>query len=155
MSFRNVTCRSWRLKRIDRPWGKREMNWVVSRIKWIMLVSGAITCTMLYAAIAPSAALELMFGESVQGPLVEIIARNWAALITIVGAMLVYGAFSPSSRRLVLTIACVSKAVFIGLFLTIGTQYLAKAGISIAFDTIVVVVFCTYLWAVRREQSLG
>lgn len=155
MSFRNVTCRSWRLKRIDRPGGKREMNWVVSHIKWIMLVSGVVTCTMLYAAIAPSAALELMFGESVQGPLVEIIARNWAALITIVGAMLVYGAFSPSSRRLVLTIACVSKAVFIGLFLTIGTQYLAKAGISIAFDTIVVVVFCTYLWAVRREQSLG
>ena len=131
------------------------MNWVVSHIKWIMIVSGVVTCTMLYAAIAPSAALELMFGESIQGPLADIIVRNWAALITIVGAMLVYGAYSPSSRGLVLTIACLSKTVFIGLFLTIGTQFLAKAGISIAFDTIVVAFFCTYLWAVRRGQSLG
>jgi len=155
MSFCNIACGFLRLIPVVFGGRKREMNWVVSHIKWIMLVSGVVTCTMLYAAIAPSAALELMFGDSVHGPLAEIIARNWAALITIVGAMLVYGSFSPSSRRLVLTIACVSKTVFIGLFLTIGTQYLAKAGISIAFDTIVVVVFCTYLWAVRREQSLG
>ena len=33
------------------------MNWIVSNMKWIMLVSGALTCTMLYAAIAPQAAL--------------------------------------------------------------------------------------------------
>lgn len=131
------------------------MNWVVNHIKWIMLASGVVTCTMLYAAIAPSAALELLFGDSLQGPLANIIVRNWAALITIVGVMLVYGAFRPSSRRLVLTVASVSKAVYIGLFLTLGTQYLAKAGIAIAFDTIVVVVFCTYLLAVRREQSLS
>ena len=131
------------------------MNWVVNHIKWILLASGVVTCTMLYAAIAPSAALELLFGDSLQGPLANIIVRNWAALITIVGVMLVYGAFRPSSRRLVLTVASVSKAVYIGLFLTLGTQYLAKAGIAIAFDTIVVVVFCTYLLAVRREQSLS
>jgi hypothetical protein len=130
------------------------MNWVVSHIKWVMLVSGAITCTMLYAAIAPSAALELMFGDSLEGPLAEIIVRNWAALITIVGAMLVYGAYCPSSRGLVLTVACVSKAIYIGLFLSIGTKYLANTGISIAFDSILIVVFCTYLWGVRREQSL-
>ena len=131
------------------------MNWVVRNIKWIMLVSGVITCTMLYAAIAPSAALQLMFGDSLEGPLANIIVRNWAVLVTIVGAMLVYGAFRPSSRRLVLTAASVSKVVYIGLFLTTGTQYLAKAGIAIAFDTVVVVVFCIYLLAVRREQSLS
>ena len=110
---------------------------------------------MLYAAIAPSAALQLMFGDSLEGPLANIIVRNWAVLVTIVGAMLVYGAFRPSSRRLVLTAASVSKAVYIGLFLTIGTQYLTKSGIAIAFDTVVVVVFCIYLLAVRREQSLS
>ena len=131
------------------------MNWIVGHIKWIMLVSGAITCTMLYAAIAPSAALELMFGDSLEGPLAEIIVRNWAALITIVGAMLVYGAYSPSSRGLVLSVACVSKAIYVGLMLSIGTQYLAKMGISIAFDSILVVVFCAYLLGVHRERSLA
>jgi len=33
------------------------MSWVVANIRWIMLVAGALTCTMVYAAIAPEAAL--------------------------------------------------------------------------------------------------
>ena len=33
------------------------MNWIVGNIKWIMLVSGALTSTMVYAAVAPQAAL--------------------------------------------------------------------------------------------------
>ena len=60
------------------------MNWIVTRIKWIMLVSGALTCTMIYAAIAPQAALRSTFGETLEGPLAEIIVRNWAVLITAV-----------------------------------------------------------------------
>jgi hypothetical protein len=28
------------------------MHWIVGGMKWIMLVSGVLTCTMLYAAIA-------------------------------------------------------------------------------------------------------
>jgi hypothetical protein len=129
------------------------MKWVVRNIKWIMLVSGVVTCTMLYTVIAPSAGLQLMFGESLHGPLAEIIVRNWAALITIVGAMLIYGACVPSSRGLVLIVAIVSKAIFAGLFLSTGTQYLSKAGISIAFDTILVIVFCVYLLGTSRQRS--
>jgi len=54
-----------------------------------------------------------------------------------------------------LTVASVSKAVYSGLFLTIGTQYLAKAGVAIAFDTIVIVILCACLLAVCREQWLS
>ena len=131
------------------------MNWVVAHIKWIMLLSGVVTCTMVYAAIAPSAALELMFGESLSGPLAEIIVRNWAALITIVGVMLVYGAYHPASRGLILAVACVSKAIFVGLILSAGAQYLDKAGVSVAFDAIVVAVFCLYFLGMRRGRSRG
>ncbi len=131
------------------------MNWVVAHIKWIMLVSGVVTCTMVYAVVAPSAALELMFGESLNGPLAEIIVRNWAALITIVGVMLVYGAYHPASRGLILAVACVSKAMFVGLFLSAGEQYMDKAGVSVAFDAVVVVVFCIYFLGMRREQLRG
>lgn len=56
------------------------MDLIVARMKWIMLVSGALTCTMLYAAIAPQAALRSMFGDAMEGPLAEIIVRNWGAL---------------------------------------------------------------------------
>ena len=50
--------------------------------------------------------------------------RNWGALITLVGAMLIYGAFNPAMRPLVLTIAGLSKLIFIGLVLAYGRQYL-------------------------------
>ncbi len=30
------------------------MNWIATRIKWIMLTAGLLTSTMLYAAIAPA-----------------------------------------------------------------------------------------------------
>lgn len=65
------------------------MNIVAANIKWIMLVSGVLTCTMAYAAIAPQAALHATFGETLEGPLADIVVRNWGALITLVGAMLV------------------------------------------------------------------
>ena len=42
-----------------------------------MLVSGALTATMLYAAIAPRAALRATFGETLEGPLSEILVHNW------------------------------------------------------------------------------
>ena len=67
------------------------MNWIVSKMKWVMLVCGVLTCTMLYAAIAPHAALQSTFGDTLQGPLAEIIVRNWGMLITLVGAMLIQG----------------------------------------------------------------
>ena len=59
------------------------MNWIVAKIKSIMLVSGALTCTMPYAALAPQAALRSTFGETLEGPLAEIVVRNWGALIAL------------------------------------------------------------------------
>jgi hypothetical protein len=130
------------------------MNWIVSKMKWIMLVSGTLTCTMIYAAIAPQAALRSMFGATLDGPLAEIVVRNWGALITLVGAMLIYGAFNPPTRPLVLTVAGLSKLAFIGLVLAHGTQYLGRnAGISIAVDLVMVVLFICYLISVRRDTT--
>ena len=130
------------------------MNWIVAKIKWIMLVSGALTCTMFYAAIAPQAALHSTFGATLDGPLAEIVVRNWGALIALVGAMLIYGAFNPPARSLVLTIASISKLTFIGLVLVYGSQYLSgQAGVSITVDLIIVALFVVYLFAVRRVPA--
>jgi len=127
------------------------MNWIVLKIKWIMLVAGALTFTMIYAAVAPQAALRSTFGASLEGPLAEIVVRNWGALIALVGAMLIYSAFNPPTRPLVLLVAGVSKLTFIGLVLLYGTQYLGhQARVSIAVDLAMVVLFIFYLVAVRR-----
>lgn len=126
------------------------MNIFFKHIKWVMLISGALTCTMIYAAIAPQAALLNTFGASISGPLAEIVVRNWGALITLIGAMLIYGALRPVHRQFILVVAVTSKIVFITLVLTLGSQYLGKAGLAVVFDTVVVLYFLAYLASSRR-----
>ena len=74
--------------------------------------------------------------------------RNWGALIAIVGLMLIYGAFHPPTRPLALVVAGVSKSIFIGLVLSQGGRYVGgQAGIAVAVDTVMVVLFGWYLLA--------
>ena len=130
------------------------MSFLRNNIKWIMLLSGALTCTMAYAAIAPQAALRSTFGETLEGPLAEIVVRNWGALIALVGAMLIYGAYDPPGRPLILTVAGLSKLIFIGLVLSQGRQYLShQAGFAVVIDLVMVALFIGYLVRVRRGQA--
>jgi hypothetical protein len=127
------------------------MTWITTNIRWIMVVSGVLTMAMLYAVIAPTAALTSTFGDTLQGPLAEIVVRNWGAQIVLVAAMLLYGAYHPAVRPLVLTVAGLGKAIFIGLVLAYGRQYLAgQAGLVIAIDLVMVVLFAGCLVSVRR-----
>lgn len=128
--------------------------WIVRYMRWIMLVSGVLTATMVQAAISPDAALQSNFGETINGPLAHLVVRNWGALIGLVGAMLIYGAFHLAQRPLVLTVAAASKAVFIALVLSEGTRYLThQAGIAIAIDSVMVALFAWYLVAARTVSS--
>lgn len=129
------------------------MNWFVAKFMWIMLVSGGLTLTMIYAAIAPQAALAATFGETLEGPLAEIIVRNWGALIALVGAMLIYGAYDPPGRPLILTVAGTSKLIFAALVLSHGNRYLGHAGLAVGLDLLMVVLYATYLIAMRRGRS--
>ncbi len=131
------------------------MNWIVTKMKWILIVSGLLTCTMLYAAISPQAALLSTFGASLEGPLAEIIVRNWGVLITLIGVMLLYSAFNPPSRPLILTIAACSKVIFIILVLSYGQSYLGHpVGLAIVIDGVAVLLFLGYLIGVRQSQSV-
>ena len=130
------------------------MRWIQNNIRWIMILSGGLTTTMLYAAIAPDAAMRSMFGESVDGPLAHILARNWGMLIALTGAMLIYGAFDRPSRPLVLAVASISKTFFIVLVLAQGARYLGQqTAISVIVDSAMVVLFVWYLASSR--QSTG
>ncbi len=130
------------------------MNFIAAKIKWIMLVSGALTCTMVYAAIAPQTALLSMFGETLDSPLAHIVVRNWGVLITLMGAMLIYGAFTPAVRPLALIIAGASKLIFVALVLSHGGRYLShQAGIAVAIDFVWVVLFACYLLSARSQSQ--
>ena len=130
------------------------MTWNVA-IKWIMVVSGLLTSTMIYAAVAPRAALLSTFGETLDGPLAEILVRNWGVLIALIGAMLVYGAFNPPVRQLVLVVAGASKIVFITLVLLYGRRYLGNAGLAVGVDSVMVALFAVYLAAIRHVAPDG
>lgn len=130
------------------------MKLIIAGMKWIMIASGALTCTMLYAVIAPQESLRSTFGESLDGPLAEIVVRNWGALITLVGAMLIYGAYHPPVRPLVLAVAGLSKLAFIGLVLAYGMQYLGpQAGLAIGLDLVAVALFAAYLLGTRGGRA--
>lgn len=130
------------------------MAWIVRNIHLIMFVSGALTLTMVYAAVAPEAALRSTFGESLDGPVADVVVRNWGALIGLMGAMLIYGARRPPVRPLALTVAGTSKAIFAVLVLSQGGRFLGyQAGIAIVVDLVWVAVFAVYLVGVRRTPT--
>lgn len=121
------------------------MNLIFSNIKWIMLVSGIITCSMILSALHPTLGLTLTFGEAIDGNLANIVVRNWGALIALVGGMLIYGAYNQTNRNLVLVVASISKSTFVVLNLIYGQVYLSKSGPALVFDSILVIIFVLYL----------
>ena len=130
------------------------VNPIVANIKWIMLVSGALTCTTIYAAIAPQAALQSTFGEPLTGPVAEIVVRNWGALITLIGAMRIYGAFDPPGRKFIVTIAGLSKIVFIALVLSHGSRFLGQP-VAVVVDAVMILLFAAYLIGARGAPAQG
>jgi len=132
------------------------MAWLVANIHRLMYLSGALTLTMVYALIAPQAALQSTFGESVDGPVADVVVRNWGALIGVIGGMLIYGARRPAVRPLVLVVAGSSKLIFGALVLSHGARFVGQqAGIAVAVDLLWVAVFGAYLFARRRSPALG
>lgn len=111
-----------------------------------MFLAGLLTCSMLLALVAPQTSLKSNFGVTLEGPVAEIIVRNWGALVGLIGIMLIYGAFVASVRRFCVCIAAISKATFIILVLLSGKQYLGfGVGTAIIVDSIAVVLFIAYL----------
>ena len=119
------------------------MKLINNNMKWIMLVSGTFTFTMIFAAITPQLALITMFGSSLEGPLAEVVVRNWGALIALIGGMLIYGAFKTEVRNLVLSVATLSKITFITLVISNG--FGMKLLSAITFDAVLILIFLTYI----------
>ncbi len=111
----------------------------------IMVVSGVLTLTMLYAAIAPAAASQSMFAETPDGAFASVVVPNWGILIGLMGALLIYGAFHTPSRKLALVVAGTSKIAFISLILAQGDHYLGSLGAAVIVDSVMIALFATYL----------
>lgn len=128
------------------------MPFIARHTRLILLISGVLTCTLLYAAVAPQAAVLSMFGAPLaEGALVEIVVRSWGLLIALLGAMLIYAAFRPALRPLVLSVAGLSKLFFVGLLLVLGGEFLTKTWSVIAIDGLAVLLYALCLPQALRE----
>lgn len=124
------------------------MSLIVDNMQWIMLASGLLTLTMAQAIFAPRATALAIFGEEISGAAAELVVRNWGGVIAGGGAMLIYAAFNPEWRPLVLIFTGAGKLMFIGLVLAHGGKYLRRqAGIAVVLDSIMVALFAAYLAA--------
>ncbi|WP_392339796.1 hypothetical protein [Moritella marina] len=110
-----------------------------------MLIAGLLTCSMIFAVFAPQAALISMFGEGLAEPLAQVIVRSWGFLIFLMGVLLIYGGFKPVYRNLALVLVSISKIAFISLIVMFGSQYIDKSLLTIVFDSVLVIIFVTYL----------
>lgn len=111
----------------------------------IMVVSGILTLTMLYAAFAPEAAVQRFFSETPEGAFASVIVPNWGILIGLMGALLIYGAFHPPSRKLALVVAGASKIAFVALILSQGDRYMSGLGTAVVIDSVMIVMFAAYV----------
>jgi hypothetical protein len=118
-----------------------------------MLASGLLTCTIFFALLFLQSAFRSNFGESLEGPVSDIIVRNWGALIGLMGIMLIYGAFVNHARRFVVVIAAISKLVFIILVLSSSKSYFAYiAGTAVIVDFVIIDLFAAYLLLFRSAE---
>ena len=93
----------------------------------------------------------VVFGdETLNGDLANVIVRNWGFLVTGLGILLIYGAYNPQYRSLILIIASASKTVFIVSFISYG--YLEEAALAIITDSIIVLFSVFYLLNLRNSE---
>ena len=130
-----------------------QVDFIIKNIKWVMLVSGVLTFTMFYGLFAPQAALESMFGVSFNGTLETIVVRSWCALVGLMGAILIYGALDDKSRVFSISVATVSKVIFVCLVMFYGQEFLGKVGPAIAMDCITIALAVFFLVALSVKRS--
>jgi len=118
-----------------------------------MLIAGLLTCSMIIAVFTPHTVLINMFGESLAEPLAQMIVRSWGFLIFLIGTLLIYGAFKPVYRNLAIVMASISKIFFILLIVKFGAQYIDKSLSIIILDSIIVVIFLSYLFKVKIQTN--
>jgi len=76
----------------------------------ILLVIGLYTAFALPQVFAPKLFLEkVTFGAQSSDPLTLLLARHWALLAALVGALLIYAAYHPEVRAPAMLIAAVEK----------------------------------------------
>ena len=130
------------------------MTWLIDNIHIVLIVGGLLTITMLQFAIAPARASKSTYGETLEGPLVDLMVRGWGFLIALVGAMMLWAAFHPETRTLAVGAAIASKLFYIGALVAHRKRFLKGfAAVTAGVDVLMVVLLAAWLAAASRGQA--
>ena len=88
--------------------------------------------------------VDMLVNLGLPWPLAMLVIPVLGVLIGLTGVMLIWGAFHPEVRTLVLLVAGTSKLTFIGLVLS-HAPYRQKAIVPLAIDSVLVMLFAIYL----------
>lgn len=122
------------------------MTWLIDNIHIVLIVSGLLTITMLQFAIAPTRSLKSTYGETLEGPLVDLVVRGWGFLIALVGTMLLWAAFHPETRTLAAGAAIASKLFYVGALVAHRKRFLKGfAAVTAGVDVIMVALLAVWL----------
>lgn len=120
------------------------MNLLIAEFRWVMLVGGLLTSSMWLAVFAPQLGLRLLVGEAPSGALPTMLARMFGLMVGINGLMLIWGAFHPEARPVVLLYAIAGKAAFVAIVAS-NPDWRPKAMFGLAVDSVLVLLFGAYL----------
>ena len=119
---------------------------VTSNIEAILLVTGALTATMLAQFIAPSWMIHRAYGETLSGEATSAVVRHWGLLLFCVGMLLIDAAFHPVLRKPAVVMASVEKAGFVASVFGTSLRHSRIASLMAAGDAAMTVVYVLYLF---------
>ena len=118
---------------------------ITSNIEAVLIVTGALTASMLAQFVAPRWILRHAFGEVPSGAVSIALTRHWGLLLFCVGALLIYAGFHPAVRSPALVLASIEKAGFVAcVFGSSLRRRPAVAAMAIG-DGLMVLVYVLYL----------
>ena len=117
------------------------MSWIVEHYQIVLLISGLLTLTMLQFVISPGRAMRSTYGETLEGPLADVIVRGWGLLIGLTGGMLIWAAYHPETRDLAVGAAVISKVFYMGSLLAKGGRFIKGfSGVTVLIDVAMVLL---------------
>jgi hypothetical protein len=119
---------------------------LASSIAWILVASGVITAGAgLAALLLPHLFLRLGFEVESPASSAVFFVRHWGVLIFVVGALILYSAYSPTVRAPVLAAAAIEKFA-IGLLIFFGPMKRTTAMTAMAIgDGVFAILYVAYL----------
>lgn len=122
------------------------MTWLNDHIHIVLIVGGLLTISMLQFAITPTRASKSTYGETLEGPLVDLMVRGWGFLIALIGAMMLWAALHPETRTLVVSVAIASKLFYIGALVAHRKRFLKGfAAVTAGVDLVMVALLGAWL----------